>query len=358
MISIIVAAILGIVQGFTEVFPISSSLHGYVVIEFLNKLLLTQITNGKFLVSLSNCTGITGPTEISSVYKNGMDVVLHVGSLLAIMIFFRNDVVRMICEFLKFLKYIAGSLVKSLVMHQAKSQVSSEANSQINHRVRSETKPQINYKVSELIQPQTKMNFIHVIVFTVPICFVTFCTQFVFFDYSVYAGVLSIFSAIVLYLVNKYAVSVSNLNLNFADLEEKQAQQASRARIIQKLQNGDALTLKSCFIVGFIQSFAIFPGMSRFGLCLIGFRLLKFSLNRAVRYSLMFSMPIIFGSMIFKIKYILSISVLEIATGVFFSFLFTSISLPLAIRLLSKNRFMIFLTLYRIVLGLGILYFM
>jgi undecaprenyl pyrophosphate phosphatase UppP len=352
LISIIIAAILGIVQGFTEVFPISSSLHGYVVIELLNKLILTQVTDGKCLASLSGCIGIAGFTEISNVYKNGMDVVLHVGSLFAIMIFFRNDVVRMICEFLKFLKYIATSLVKSLVTFDAKSETNYQAKSQI----KSQTTRQIKSEVIELIQPQTKMNFIHVIVFTLPICFVTLCIQFVFSEYSIYAGVLSIFSAIALYLVNKYAVSVSNLN--FTNSEKKQAQQKQQAQGIQNPQNRDALTLRSCFMVGFIQSFAIFPGMSRFGLCLIGFRLLKFSLNHAVRYSLMFSMPIIFGSMIFKIKYILSISILEIATGVFFSFLFTSISLPLAVRLLSKNRFMIFLTLYRIVLGLGILCFM
>lgn len=321
MISIIIAAILGIVQGFTEVFPISSSLHCYVVIEFLNQLLIKQTTVHRCLVDFISIT------EISDVYKNGMDVVLHVGSLLAILIFFRNDVIRIICEFLRFLKYSAKSLMKSQITVQMKSQM------------------------SDLMQPQTEMNFMHVIIFTLPICFVTLCSHFVFFYYSLYAGVFSIFSAIVLYLVNEYATTFELHGQQHAKHEQYRQRE-------KNTQNRCELTLRCCFIVGFIQSFAIFPGMSRFGLCLIGFRLLKFSLNYAVRYSLMFSMPIIFGSMLFKIKYILSISVLEIATGVFFSFLFTYISLPLAVKLLSKNSFMIFVTLYRIVLGMGILCFM
>ncbi|OEH86611.1 undecaprenyl-diphosphatase UppP [Desulfuribacillus stibiiarsenatis] len=70
------AVILGIVQGITEFLPISSSAH---------------------LVIAQDMFGLSVPGL-------AFEVFLHIGSLLAVMIYFRKDIIRLLSEFFQFIR--------------------------------------------------------------------------------------------------------------------------------------------------------------------------------------------------------------------------------------------------------------
>ena len=73
--NLIQAIIMGFIQGLTEFLPVSSS--GHLV---LTSSLYKYFTNKEF---------VTGSSE-----EVVFDIILHVGTLLAVMIFFKDDIIK------------------------------------------------------------------------------------------------------------------------------------------------------------------------------------------------------------------------------------------------------------------------
>ena len=114
-------------------------------------------------------------------------------------------------------------------------------------------------------------------------------------------------------------------------------------------------------LIGAAQAFAIFPGVSRSGITLTMARGLKLSRMQASRYSFLLSLPIIFGSIIFKLPSIIGGEGLQvepslIAIGVISSFAFGMVTIHFFLKLIAKIGLVHF-AVYRILIGSLLIYF-
>ncbi len=116
------------------------------------------------------------------------------------------------------------------------------------------------------------------------------------------------------------------------------------------------LTIKKSIIIGFFQSLALIPGMSRSGMSISGGYLMGLSKEMAVRFSFLLSIPIIVGSGLVKlIEIIKEPSLVSGGSGVLIagfvsSFVFGWIAIDFLLKFLKTNSFAVFIV-YRIVLA-------
>lgn len=121
--------------------------------------------------------------------------------------------------------------------------------------------------------------------------------------------------------------------------------------------------LKKAIIVGLSQSLAVFPGVSRSGITLTSSRFLGMGRVEAGRFSFLLSLPVILGSIVFKIPDILSgqatsASPLFISVGIISSFIFGILTIHFFLKLIGKIG-LVYFSVYRLILGaiLILLYF-
>lgn len=118
---------------------------------------------------------------------------------------------------------------------------------------------------------------------------------------------------------------------------------------------------KRAFVIGFSQMLAIFPGVSRSGITITSARFSGLSRVNAGRFSFLLSLPIIFASILYKLKSVLkneetmNFDLIHIFVGVGISFIVGIITIHFFLKLLNKLGFGIY-TIYRILLGCIILY--
>jgi undecaprenyl-diphosphatase len=247
MIEIIV---LSLVQGITEFLPISSSSHLIIVSEYLE-------FNNKNL-------------EI--------DVSLHIGSFLAVIVFFRKDIFNFVQNKDLFLKILIGSLPVMIVGYLL-----------------------------------VKFNFIDQIR-----------------NIKVIGWTTLIFG-ILLYLSDKSNVQ-NKINSNF--------------------------TLKSAFLIGFLQILSLMPGVSRSGIAITVARALKFNRYDSAKISFLLSIPTLAAVSIFGLNNLVksesfSFSFLIIISTIF-SFLFSFITIKYFLKYIKTFSLNIFV-IYRVFLGIGLL---
>lgn len=131
-------------------------------------------------------------------------------------------------------------------------------------------------------------------------------------------------------------------------------------------KHGEDLTHNSKYlkamVIGFSQMLAIFPGVSRSGITITSARFMALSRDRASRFSFLLSLPIIFASVLYKLKGILKgeevlgeFSNLHLFLGVFVSFVVGFVTIHFFLKLLNKIGFGIY-AIYRLILGIIILY--
>ena len=119
---------------------------------------------------------------------------------------------------------------------------------------------------------------------------------------------------------------------------------------------------KISLLVGASQSLAIFPGVSRSGITITAGRVAGLSRLEASRFSFLLSLPIIFASILYKGKDILTseqsamamVNVWHIAIGVTVSFIIGILTIHYFLKFLAKVGLGIY-TIYRIILGVIIL---
>lgn len=241
---IIQAIIIGIVQGLTEFLPVSSSAH---------------------LIFAQNALGV----ESSLVF----DVFLHLGSLIAVLWFFRADIIRMIQAFLL--------SIGDIIQHRFKEGFYSDL-----------------YK--RLVW--------YVIIATIPVGLVG-----VLFESqveSLFAGALYV-PAFFLFVTGTILYLSQRMNSGEVDLSN--------------------LSLKESIFMGLGQACAILPGLSRSGTTIAAGLVIGLDKEFAAKFSFILSIPAILGAFIVQLKDIGTITDFN-ALAVLLGFLAALISGYLAIK--------------------------
>lgn len=256
--------ILAIIQGLTEFLPISSSAH----------LIL--------------------PAEILGWRNQGLafDVAVHVGSLLAVMIYFREDIWRLS------LAWFGHGFTK---------------------------------------QQSTDSRLAWwVVIGTIPAGFFGFMMK----DWIE----LNARSALVIAITT----IVFGLLLWYADAKAKQT------------KTTDNITLKDTVVIGIAQALAIIPGTSRSGITMTAGLMLGLTRESAARFSFLLSIPIILAAGLFATLDLLALETKVDWSALFygagFSFVAAYLCIYLFLSWISKIGMLPFV-IYRLILGLVLLYF-
>ena len=122
---------------------------------------------------------------------------------------------------------------------------------------------------------------------------------------------------------------------------------------------GKSLSLSSVFMVGLIQAFSIFPGISRSGMTISLALILGIEKEQAFKFSFFLAIPIIFGATLLEIPHILILEyskIFPLIIGFFTSAISGYLALNLLFKIIIKNKFWIFSIYCFIVGALGIYY--
>ncbi len=120
------------------------------------------------------------------------------------------------------------------------------------------------------------------------------------------------------------------------------------------------LSYVQALIIGFAQSIAIFPGVSRSGITLTAGLFLGMKSEAAARFSFLLSIPVIMASGLFEIMKLYKAETLELqwvnlALGAFISFLIAIIVIHLFLKYIARSGMAIFV-IYRVLLGAVLLW--
>jgi undecaprenyl-diphosphatase len=116
----------------------------------------------------------------------------------------------------------------------------------------------------------------------------------------------------------------------------------------QKIKNLDKIKPLHAFLVGCSQALALIPGVSRSGSTMTAGLALGFKRADAARFSFLMSIPITFGAGLLKVKDLQgSASILELGIGFITAAIVGFLSIRFLLRLLAKRDFTIFVW-YRI----------
>ena len=257
------AIVLGIVQGLTEFLPISSSAH-------LN-LFPWLLKWGQM--------------------PESFDVALHIGTLLAIVIYFFKDWINLIVggykQAIKKEKSTDGKIFWYLVIATIPAAILSLALSKVSEK---------------LFESDFRIEIITI-------------------------AIMLIVMGIILYFVDKKAKA----NVSY-----------------------EKMTLKQSVLIGISQALAAaFPGVSRSGITMTTARGLGLDRESAARYSFLLATPITVAAVIFDFKHFV-FSDLSLWVGILVSFLVGLFIIKFLINYLKKGSFKVF-AIYRVVLGVIVL---
>ncbi len=260
--TILQSAVLGMVQGLGEFLPISSSAHLILTPWFFN-------------------------------WKDpglGFDVALHWGTLLAVLVYFRNDVWLIIKGFWHSLFKSSRDLQNNIYQKLSWLLILASVPGAI---------------IGKLLESKAET---------------------VFRNPLLIAGTLSIFG-LVIWWVDWVGAKAKNLD---------------------RIKWTDALW------VGLSQALAIIPGVSRSGSTMASGMFLGFKREDAARFSFLMSMPIIFGAGLANVKnFHTGVTSMELAVGFVTAAIFGFLSIKFLLRYLSNHGFKIFVW-YRLALTLAI----
>ena len=248
--------ILSIIQGVTEFLPISSQSH----------LILTSAFLGM------NDQGLS------------FDIALHTGSLIAILIYYRKEINKMLSMSDEGSQYLKLIILGSIPL------------------------PIIGLLFIDLVS--VNMRSVESI------------------------ALMTIIFAIILYL---------------ADTKKKDA--------INKLKSISIFTI---VFIGFMQTLAIMPGVSRAGIVITAALLANFNRGDSIKIAFLLSIPAIFMATVYQSMQLYEIGNIEILNehllGMFLSFIFSYITIHLFISTINKISFTPYI-IYRLILGAALIIF-
>ncbi len=271
--NIIDAIILGIIQGITEFLPISSTGHLTIAGKLMN------------LISSDH-----------PEHWTAFIAVIQLGTLIAVLIFFRNDLLLIIKDF------FSDNLF----------------------RRKSFSEQTIN----------SKMGW-YLVIATIPVAIIGLGFK------HIIEGVLT---------KNLYVIAASFIILAIIlTIAEKLGKFKRETKDIKWY---DAL------IIGIAQSFALIPGSSRSGTTITAGLFLGLKRETAARFSFLMSIPAVAASGLLEfyqsLKYIHSAEMINLIVATIFSALVGYISIEFLLRYLKKNSTFIFI-IYRVIVGIIIL---
>ena len=127
--------------------------------------------------------------------------------------------------------------------------------------------------------------------------------------------------------------------------------------------NTGEIGVKSAALVGFVQGLAVLPGISRSGSTISSLILAGNDEGKAAEYSFLLSIPIIIGGFLFELikiihknQFSLPTSPILCVVAFFITFLVSILSLKLTLKLLKKNKFIIF-SIYTFIIGIIVIVF-
>lgn len=253
MMTVLEGILLGMFQGFTEFLPISSSGH---------------------LVLLQELMSIKSPGVF-------IEVSLHFGTLLSILIVFRNDIYNLIIEFLKILKgiFFPKNLKKT------------------------------EYTV-----------FVYMIIMgSIPTAIMGIFFEPLFksaYESSFFVSLMLLITGLLLWYSDRF----------------------SGNKTVKEMSILDAI------FIGFFQGLAINPGLSRSGSTIFASLFRGMNKESATRFSFILSIPAVLGAFLFELKDILkvniehNISFLSVFCGVISAFISGYIAINILINLLKRKK--------------------
>ena len=249
--------LLGILQGVTEFLPVSSS--GHLVL-------------AKALMHINTGNDIS------------FEVFVHFGTMLSVLVVFRNDVLRIIFSIMEAIQH--PFQIKEL------------------------------YKQSEIFRL-----VVYIIIGCIP------------------AGVLGV-------LFNEQIESLFNDAKLVSDMLLITGLILFLTRFSKSTGN-NRITLKSALGVGLAQSVAILPGISRAGSTISTGLMMNVSQDQAARFSFLMALPVILGATLLKVRHLIinppSIhQSLILSTGTIVASISGYIALKLLLRVLQKGKFSLF----------------
>jgi len=252
----ITALLLGIVQGFTEFIPVSSSGH---------------------LVILQNLFTVDDSIKIL------FDIVVHVGTLFAVLFYYRDDIKKIILSYLTPPSTWKNSLKNDL--------------------------------------------FFRIGFFLILSTFVTALVGIPFIDFIQASlkspktvAVALFFTGFILFIVERFPAKTRDLSL---------------------------FDWRDAIFIGLFQTLGLMPGISRSGITIVCALMLKFKKTESARYSFLLSVPAILGAFAFEFKHTLNTGldhafILPILLGLVSSAIAGVISIKLILYFLRKSKLYIF----------------
>ncbi|MGB9694582.1 MAG: undecaprenyl-diphosphatase UppP [Caldisericaceae bacterium] len=116
------------------------------------------------------------------------------------------------------------------------------------------------------------------------------------------------------------------------------------------------MSLKNALVVGFMQIVSLLPGVSRSGSTIAGGVYSGMKKNDAARFSFLLSIPMIFGASLFEAKdmfnsTVAGVSATELFVGMVVAFIVGLLSIRFFFKLVQKTKFYVFAT-YCVVIGI------
>lgn len=221
----------------------------------------------------------------------GFDIALHWGTLLAVLVYFRNDIWLIIRGFFHSLSRSTRDLQNNIYQKLAWLLLIASVPGAI---------------IGKLLEEQAEKNFRNPLLIAVT---------------------LSVFGAVI-------------LAVDYMGKKEK---------------NLDRIKWLDALLVGISQAFAIIPGVSRSGSTITAGLALGFKREDAARFSFLMSVPIIFGAGLIKIKdFGAGVTMPELIVGFLSSAIFGFLAIKYMLRYIAKHDFKIFVW-YRFILAAVIL---
>ena len=132
---------------------------------------------------------------------------------------------------------------------------------------------------------------------------------------------------------------------------------------VRKKENISSLASISMFtiiFIGFMQTLAIMPGVSRAGIVITAALLANFSREDSIKIAFLLSIPAIFMATVYQSMQLYEIGNIEILNehllGMFLSFIFSYITIHLFISTINKISFTPYI-IYRLILGVALIIF-
>ncbi len=125
-------------------------------------------------------------------------------------------------------------------------------------------------------------------------------------------------------------------------------------------KNFNEINFKDALFIGFAQCLAFVPGVSRSGATIAMSRFLKIERADGAKFSMLLSIPTIFGAFVLVLYDLIHIKGLpdgmlfNVLLGGFFSFLFGLFFIGFLLRFLKKHNLFVFMV-YRVILGIFLL---